>query len=448
VADGSNPSTPTTQITIVSAPPDPILNTSILTLGNTLCPVGNTLCQADRLKVIAWLDSVKRARGLSNRALADRLGISVSFLSRLLHGARPLTLPALKNILAKLDLDAETGKSGDPFTAIYGMGTKKQKAGLDLKTAIDQMIVAKTVEGKTADTITFYRDNLGRFQWWCQKYGAPDLVLDFTSAILRAFLLYVQTARNRWKIGSTSSRAPATMQTVDAYWRTLQALFSWLVREEILPPDKNPMRKIKRPKVPTKIVQDIPPELIQKALALFSGDGFVHVRNRAMLYTFLDTGDRLGEFANLKVRDLDLVNGTARVFGKGDKERTVGLGPLTVEAIKAYLAIRLKCDGPLWLKADGCPLSYTGVQITIRRLKKLGGNVRWSPHTLRNTFAMNYLRAGGDPFTLQILGGWTDLEMPRHYTAALTAEDALKVHRRASPVDFLFKNMPGDDPKT
>jgi len=73
----------------------------------------------------------------------------------------------------------------------------------------------------------------------------------------------------------------------------------------------------------------------------------------------------------------------------------------------------------------------------IRRLKKLGGNVRWSPHTFRNTFAINYLRGGGDPFTLQILGGWEDLEMPRHYCAALKVEDAFKIHFRVSPADAI-----------
>ena len=89
----------------------------------------------------------------------------------------------------------------------------------------------------------------------------------------------------------------------------------------------------------------------------------------------------------------------------------------------------------LWLGKAGRPLKSAGMQIMVRRLAMLGGNARWSPHTFRNTFALNYLRAGGDPFTLQILGGWEDLEMPRHYCAALKAEDAFAVHRRASPAD-------------
>ena len=55
---------------------------------------------------------------------------------------------------------------------------------------------------------------------------------------------------------------------------------------------------------------------------------------------------------------------------------------------------------------------------------------------------MDFLRAGGDTFSLQVLGGWTDLEMPRHYTAALKVEDAFRVHNRASPADALTREDP------
>jgi integrase/recombinase XerD len=54
------------------------------------------------------------------------------------------------------------------------------------------------------------------------------------------------------------------------------------------------------------------------------------------------------------------------------------------------------------------------------------------------TFAINLLRAGGDAFSLQMLGGWTSLDMPRRYTRAMKAEDAIRVHKRASPVEFLL----------
>ena len=55
--------------------------------------------------------------------------------------------------------------------------------------------------------------------------------------------------------------------------------------------------------------------------------------------------------------------------------------------------------------------------------------------------ALTLLRGGADTFSLQILGGWKDLEMPRHYTEALKIEDAMRVHSKASPADMMAANM-------
>ena len=89
----------------------------------------------------------------------------------------------------------------------------------------------------------------------------------------------------------------------------------------------------------------------------------------------------------------------------------------------------------MWVCDDSKRLSRSGIQGIFRRLKRLGGGVRWSAHTLRATWAVNLIRNGADTFSLQILGGWNDIEMPKHYTRALSIDDALRVHRRASPGD-------------
>ncbi len=59
-------------------------------------------------------------------------------------------------------------------------------------------------------------------------------------------------------------------------------------------------------------------------------------------------------------------------------------------------------------------------------------------HVFRHTFAIDLLRAGGDVFALQTLGGWEDLALPKMYSEAIQKEHALKVHEKASPVDFLL----------
>ena len=62
--------------------------------------------------------------------------------------------------------------------------------------------------------------------------------------------------------------------------------------------------------------------------------------------------------------------------------------------------------------------------------------VRCSPHTFRHTFAVTYLRNGGDVFSLQKLLGHSDLMMTRRY-AELSQTDVQEKHRLYSPADRL-----------
>lgn len=318
--------------------------------------------------------------------------------------------------------------------------------GSQLSQLVESFILAKSVEGKTKDTIEFYRSNLARFLWWLSDQKHQSSVKGLSTDVIRRFLFYVQTSPIRFGGHSTTSRKPAGQATIDAYWRTIQSFTKWLVNEGVIDKEQNPITRVLRPRQPKVVVPDIAKADLISIFAEMDPKTFTGIRDRALLLMLLDTGVRISECLNLETDKIDLETGIIKVFGKGQKERMVRIGDLTTIALANYLKHRPNGNGHLWISETGSALTKSGVNSLFRRIKaKHPGIGKLSAHVFRHTFSVDYLRAGGSTFTLQMLGGWTDLDMPRRYAAALTSDDALKAHIKASPVQFLLDGR-ADDP--
>jgi integrase/recombinase XerD len=119
------------------------------------------------------------------------------------------------------------------------------------------------------------------------------------------------------------------------------------------------------------------------------------------------------------------------VRGKGDKHRVV---PMSFE-LRRMLFRHLDKHNfiSVFCSSKGSPLSQRNA---LRDMKIVTGHlgitgVRCSFHTLRHTFALNYIRNGGDVFRLQRILGHTTLEMTRRYVN-LQTEDLQAVHNKLS----------------
>lgn len=278
-------------------------------------------------------------------------------------------------------------------------------------------LISCRAEGKSDRTVELYTYVLKEFT----KNFRPETA---NASDIRLFLLSLQ---ERGKKAST----------VHIFYRALKTFYNWLVREKIL--KESPMLNIRSPKLPKFLIRPFTFQDIENLMLLCSGDTFLDLRTRAMFMIFLDTGIRLEEMSRIKLSDLDLNIGTIRIMGKGNKGRLVRMGKTAQKALLKYLLAR-KDDYPqLWLTEERHPMLLTGIKTAVRRYCARGivSGARPSPHTFRHTAAINYLRNGGDQFTLQIMLGHTTLEMTRRYVSSLGLEDMLRVHAKASPVDCM-----------
>ena len=161
------------------------------------------------------------------------------------------------------------------------------------------------------------------------------------------------------------------------------------------------------------------------------------LRNRTIILLLLDTGIRASELCGLAIKDADLTNKRILVLGKGNKERAVPISPRTAKTLWRYLTTERKdepVNAPLFLGSEGDPLNRDALLKLLIRLRAKAGVNDCHPHRFRHTFAVNFLRNGGNAFELQMALGHTTLQMVQTYLA-LAQADLDAAHRKASPVE-------------
>ncbi|OLT14918.1 recombinase XerC [Serinicoccus sp. CUA-874] len=164
-------------------------------------------------------------------------------------------------------------------------------------------------------------------------------------------------------------------------------------------------------------------ELLDLAAVAADDDDPVHLRNRAMLELLYASGMRVGELTGLDVDDVDLEAGTARLLGKGDKERVVPFGTPATEALTLWLAggrprlATAESGAALFLGRRGRRVDQRQVRSTLQALlAHLPDTPQMGPHGLRHSAATHLLEGGADLRTVQELLGHASLATTQIYT--------------------------------
>jgi site-specific recombinase XerD len=240
---------------------------------------------------------------------------------------------------------------------------------------------------------------------------------------------------------------PVSAKTVLNYHTGLSALWTWAVVENIT--KVHILRGVERPRPETRAIVPFTESDLQALLGSLSTARTYRrpgkrpsthrlpnqERNRAMILLLLDTGLRAEELCSLSIHQLDLRNRRVKVFGKGAKERILPFSPSTGSALWRYLSPRREesAGARLFVTQDGRPLTRSRLGKQLESIGQRAGVLDVHPHRFRHTFAILYLRNGGDPWSLQAMLGHTTMDMVRKYLAIAQADLEAR-HQVASPV--------------
>jgi integrase/recombinase XerD len=160
-------------------------------------------------------------------------------------------------------------------------------------------------------------------------------------------------------------------------------------------------------------------------------------RDAAIVLTLLDCGLRASELCALTVADYDKDTGRLKIrHGKGDKERVVYLGKTAKRFIWRYLVDRedVYPKAPLFSTTTDRHLDRNNLRHMLSTIAKVASVEDVHPHRFRHTFAINFLRNGGNVFALQRLLGHERLDTVKIYVK-LAQTDLEQAQRIASPAD-------------
>jgi len=186
-------------------------------------------------------------------------------------------------------------------------------------------LIDRQAQGLSSRTLEFYRDELHYLADWLAHQDVTD-TLAATPDHLRRYLLGLAERRNAGG--------------VHAAYRAAKAFLRWYEAE--YEPDgwRNPITKVKPPRLTSQPIEPVSVAHIAKMLATCHKT-YTGLRDRAILLALLDTGCRASEFLALDVSDVNLMSGAVIVRqGKGGKFRTVFLGVKTRREVVRYLRLR------------------------------------------------------------------------------------------------------------
>lgn len=280
-------------------------------------------------------------------------------------------------------------------------------------------------KGNTPRTIYWFQTDI---KWFLKFYPGLEKIEDVTREKIEGWILNGKLEKN-W-----------SAQTIKLRLQSMSSFLKWATQQEYI--QENPCDKIPKPKLPKTIPKHLTAEQAEHLMDWTRNYPYTYKFDRkraiAIMGTFLYTGIRKGELANLKMEDVDIIDKTLYVRnGKCAKDRMIPLHSTLIIYLKDYLRDRkrLKKSTPYFFTAmrQDSKMGDPVVKRLFEKIQKKSG-IKFHPHLLRHTFATLMLEGGCNLYALSRMMGHSDIKTTTIYLAATKTHliDQIGKH----PVDF------------
>ena len=169
--------------------------------------------------------------------------------------------------------------------------------------------------------------------------------------------------------------------------------------------------------------------VLSKKELLFLVDNIPNSRDKIIVKLLYDTGARVSEITNLKLKDVDLETKEIEVMGKGRKPRTVYMHNSTLELLKIYI-IEQNILSP---NSEVFRITPMTVWYNLKKYGKEILNKNLHPHMLRHSRLQHMADEGIDSFAIKSYAGHSDIGTTQIYVKASKFQGKLAFERAGDP---------------
>lgn len=245
--------------------------------------------------------------------------------------------------------------------------------------------------------------------------------------------------KSRQEAGVESNR------TINNNLATIKVFFQYLVDEEFIDENDNPMKRIKNLKEEKTVIVTFNDDEVARIINDVKEETYSNVRDKLILIFFFDTGIRVSELCSIKVSDI--ASRHILIHGKGSKQRLVYISKLMRRYMRKYEQMKqerfkhkeqTEIEDYYFLEQYAKGMHRSRINKILKEHCENVGvrkEIRCSPHDCRHYFAQKQLRNGIDIYSLSRLMGHFDTQITAKYLRGLEQEDILNIGRMHSPLN-------------